>query len=171
MTKLRNLFTATLPSPLGTLKVMWNDDGLHCVEFADAEARLESANRNWPPAETPAGPVNKTPYPAAFERYWGGDLTAFDDFALVYDGTPFQLSVWEELRKIEPGTTSTYGDLAKAVGQPGASRAVGSANHNNPLGIVIPCHRVINSDGSLGGYGGGVERKHWLLAHEGAILL
>lgn len=166
-----DLYLGDLPSPIGDLKIMWSDAGLHFVEFADSCDRFELANRNWTPTEAPSGLIEKTPYPGAFERYFNGALDAFDDLPLVYDGTPFQLSIWKELLKIRPGTTATYGDLAKNVGQPGASRAVGSANHNNPIGIIIPCHRVIASDGSLAGYGGGVERKHWLLAHEGAILI
>lgn len=171
MNKQDTVYVGELPSPLGPLKIMWSDAGLHFVEFADWGDRFEVANRDWSPSEAPSGLIARTPYPLAFERYFNGDLTAFDDLALVYDGSPFQLAVWAELLKIEPGTTSTYGALAKNVGQPGGARAVGSANHHNPIGIVIPCHRVIASDGSLAGYGGGVERKHWLLAHEGAILI
>lgn len=167
----QNLYLGDLPSPIGGLKIMWSDAGLHFVEFTDSLDRFEMANRNWKPTEAPAGLIAKTPYPAAFERYFNGDLTAFNDLALVYEGTSFQRSVWEGLLEIKPGATSTYGELAKKVGRPGGARAVGSANHNNPIGIIIPCHRVIASDGSLAGYGGGVERKHWLLAHEGAILI
>lgn len=167
----QNLYLGDLPSPIGDLKIMWSDAGLHFVEFTDSLDRFEMANRNWKPTKAPAGLIAKTPYPHAFERYFNGDLTAFDDLALIYEGTPFQRSVWEGLLEIKPGTTSTYGELAKKVGRPGGARAVGSANHNNPIGIIIPCHRVIASDGSLAGYGGGVERKHWLLAHEGAILI
>ncbi|TMA44133.1 MAG: methylated-DNA--[protein]-cysteine S-methyltransferase, partial [Deltaproteobacteria bacterium] len=82
-------------------------------------------------------------------------------------GTEFQRRVWGALRKVPPGRTVSYGELARAVGAPGAARAVGAANGSNPVGIVIPCHRVIGADGSLTGYAGGVERKEWLLGHEG----
>lgn len=167
----RDLFLGDLPSPIGDLKIMWNEDGLHFVEFDHEGGRFDTANRDWSPTKAPAGLIKETTYPTAFENYFGGDMAAFDDLALVYDGTPFQLSVWAELQRIPPGATWSYGDLAKNIGQPGASRAVGMANHNNPIGIIIPCHRVIGADGSMTGYGGGMERKHWLLAHEGAILL
>jgi len=85
-------------------------------------------------------------------------------------GTPFQRAVWAALRRIPPGTTCSYTDLARAVGAPTAVRAVGTANGANPVAVVIPCHRVVRSDGSLGGYGGGLDRKRWLLEHEKAAL-
>lgn len=84
-------------------------------------------------------------------------------------GTPFQQRVWQELRKIPCGTTITYGELAARLGSPTASRAVGMANGSNPVSIVVPCHRVIGANAALTGYTGGVQRKAWLLAHEGAI--
>ncbi len=85
-------------------------------------------------------------------------------------GTEFQRRVWAELRAIPPGSTRTYGELAARLGGPNASRAVGLANSQNPLSIVVPCHRLVGSDGSLTGYAGGLARKQWLLRHEGAIL-
>jgi methylated-DNA-[protein]-cysteine S-methyltransferase len=93
-----------------------------------------------------------------------------DEIAVCTEGTPFQKQVWGELRSIAVGTTLSYGELAKRIGRPGASRAVGSANGSNPIAIVVPCHRVIGSNGALTGYGGGMERKRWLLQHEGAQL-
>src|SRR5207248_7627812 len=81
-------------------------------------------------------------------------------------GGPFELRVWNELRRIDPGVTSTYGAIAKRLGAPSASRAVGAANGANPVGIIVPCHRVIGSSGTLTGYGGGLKRKQWLLNHE-----
>ena len=81
-------------------------------------------------------------------------------------GTPFQRRVWDELRRIPFGETISYAELARRVGQPGAARAVGSANGRNPIGLIIPCHRVIAADGGLGGYGAGLDRKRWLLRHE-----
>jgi len=99
--------------------------------------------------------------------YFGGTLTEFD-LPLQADGTEFQRSVWAALREIPYGETISYGELAQQVGKPGASRAVGLANGRNPIGIVVPCHRVIGADGSLTGYGGGLERKVWLLEHETA---
>jgi methylated-DNA-[protein]-cysteine S-methyltransferase len=85
---------------------------------------------------------------------------------VVFGGTPFQNRVWSALRTIPCGTTVSYGTLAKRIRQPKAVRAVGLANGSNPIGVVVPCHRVIGSDGSLTGHGGGLPRKHWLLAHE-----
>lgn len=107
---------------------------------------------------------------AAVARYVGGDLSALDDLPVDTGGTEFQRSVWAALRTIPLGQTWSYGQLAAAVGRGGAMRAVGSANGANPVSVVIPCHRVVRSDGSLGGYGGGLDRKAWLLSHEGARL-
>ncbi|MFI6638008.1 methylated-DNA--[protein]-cysteine S-methyltransferase [Streptomyces sp. NPDC050504] len=101
------------------------------------------------------------------EAYFDGGLTEFD-LPLTLHGTPFQRSVWEQLRLIPYGGTRTYGELAEALGKPGASRAVGLANGKNPIGIIVPCHRVIGSTGSLTGYGGGLARKQRLLELEGA---
>lgn len=100
--------------------------------------------------------------------YFRGELRDFE-FPLRMAGTPFQRLVWEGLRAIPYGSTVSYADLALRIGRPGASRAVGSANGRNPIAIVVPCHRVIAADGSLGGYGGGLDRKDWLLEHEGAV--
>jgi methylated-DNA-[protein]-cysteine S-methyltransferase len=97
--------------------------------------------------------------------YFAGELTGFD-LPLSLDGTGFQRTVWAGLRDIPYGETISYGQLARRIGQPSASRAVGLANGRNPVSIVVPCHRVIGSDGSLTGYGGGVDRKHYLLALE-----
>ncbi len=99
------------------------------------------------------------------EAYFAGELRDFD-LALAPAGTPFQLQVWEALRAIPYGQTASYGEIARAVSQPGAARAVGGANNRNPIAIVVPCHRVIGSGGSLTGYGGGLPRKHQLLALE-----
>lgn len=107
----------------------------------------------------------------AFRRYLGGDLDALDGLEVDTAGTPFQEKVWSRLRKIPAGRTMSYGELARAVGDPAAVRAVAGANARNPVSIVVPCHRVIASDGKLSGYGGGVPRKRWLLAHEGALLV
>jgi methylated-DNA-[protein]-cysteine S-methyltransferase len=102
------------------------------------------------------------------DEYFAGRRTSFD-IPLDPRGTPFQRVVWEALRAIPFGKTRSYGDLAAAIGRPKASRAVGAANGQNPIAIVIPCHRVIGADGSLTGYGGGMARKEWLLRHERAL--
>jgi methylated-DNA-[protein]-cysteine S-methyltransferase len=103
----------------------------------------------------------------SLDAYFAGRLDALDDIPCQADGTPFQQQVWTALRAIPAGQTLSYGALANRLGNPKAVRAVGLANGSNPIPIVIPCHRVIGSDGSLTGYGGGLERKRWLLAHEG----
>ena len=102
-------------------------------------------------------------------EYFEGTRTEFD-LDLELDGTPFQVEVWSALQKIPYGETISYRELAEWVGRPAASRAVGGANGRNPASIVVPCHRVIAADGSLGGYGWGTDRKTWLLRHEGAQL-
>src|SRR5215475_2854465 len=99
------------------------------------------------------------------DAYFDGDLTSFD-LPLTLDGSQFQRTVWAALQDIPYGQTTSYGELAKRIGQPSASRAVGLANGRNPVSIIVPCHRVIGADGSLTGYGGGMDRKRFLLAHE-----
>ena len=102
---------------------------------------------------------------AQLDAYFAGELTTFDiEVNLI--GTPFQMVVWAHLREIPYGETISYGELARRVGNPNASRAVGLANGRNPVAIIVPCHRVIGANGSLTGYGGGLERKSWLLEHE-----
>ena len=103
----------------------------------------------------------------ALDGYFGGDLHTLEDIPCKPDGTDFQQSVWSALRAIPAGQTMSYGELADRLGNPRAVRAVGLANGSNPIPLIIPCHRVIGSDGSLTGYGGGLERKRWLLTHEG----
>lgn len=123
------------------------------------------------PAKAPAGSREDAstmrPYVRALERYFAGDRRAFDGLPRdVAVGTPFQRKVWAALETIPWGETRSYAWLAAAVGSPKAFRAVGQANHHNPLGIVVPCHRVVAADGTLGGYAGGLAMKEKLLAHE-----
>jgi methylated-DNA-[protein]-cysteine S-methyltransferase len=102
------------------------------------------------------------------DAYFAGKLTEFD-LPLAPAGTVFQTGVWDELQRIPYGTTISYAELAGRVGRPGHFRAVGSANGRNPISIIVPCHRVLGSNGSLTGYGGGIDRKRWLLDHEAAV--
>ncbi|HJW33876.1 MAG TPA: methylated-DNA--[protein]-cysteine S-methyltransferase [Holophagaceae bacterium] len=106
----------------------------------------------------------------ALEAYFAGELAALDAVAVNPGGTPFQQEVWKALREIPAGTRLTYAQLATRLGRPAALRAVGHANGANPISLVIPCHRLLGADGSLTGYGGGLKRKAWLLAHEGVGL-
>ncbi len=103
---------------------------------------------------------------AAISSYFSGQLDAIDSIPVKTGGTPFQREVWRALREIPCGATTSYGELARRIGHSAAVRAVGAANGANPVVVVVPCHRVIGSDGSLTGYGGGIERKRWLLDHE-----
>lgn len=103
---------------------------------------------------------------AELERYLAGELTAIDGLRVETGGTPFQREVWARLRAIPAGSTATYGQLAHELGRPTSARAVGMANGANPVGVVVPCHRVIGANASLTGYAGGLDRKRWLLAHE-----
>ena len=105
----------------------------------------------------------------ALHEYFEGQRKSFDELTLAPAGTSFQLRVWQELLRIPYGETTSYGQLARQIGRPSASRAVGMANGRNPIGVIIPCHRVIGADGSLTGYGGGLPMKEWLLHHEGAL--
>src|SRR5437773_135061 len=141
---------------------------LWALDFAESWPRRRAAlGRRFPRVELraaadPAGLVTR------LERYFAGDIAALARIPVDLEGTPFQRRVWNALRQIPPGRTASYGELARAVGAPGAARAVGAANRSNPVAIVIPCHRVIGADGCLTGYAGGLGRKQWLLAHESA---
>jgi len=162
------LFTDRLATPIGNLVIVADDAGrLRALDFGDrsAPAVASSPNLLWRgvPVREAANPGGLT---AALSAYFGGDLTAIDGLPVATAGTPFQESVWRALRTIPCGETLSYGALARQIGRPTAVRAVGLANGANPVAVVVPCHRVIGSDGSLTGYGGGIERKRWLLAHE-----
>ena len=161
--------TGRLDSPAGVILLVWDEAGaLRALDFADYEARMHRLLRRQYGGEVRLSPG--TPPRAlveALQAYFAGDLTAPDALTVQTGGTDFQRQVWAMLRRIPAGATWSYGDLARAIGRPKAVRAVGLANGANPVAIVTPCHRVIGSDGSLTGYGGGLDRKRWLLAHEG----
>ena len=143
-------------------------DALTLVAVDGVLSRLHMTGQRHRPPEETFGSPDPRPFTEAvrqLDAYFAGELTEFD-LPLHLVGTPFQLRVWEELRRIPYGETRTYGELAEALGSPGASRAVGLANGKNPIGIVVPCHRVIGAGGGLTGYGGGLDRKQRLLAFE-----
>jgi len=119
--------------------------------------------REWVEVPDPAGVTD------LFRRFFGGDLDALARVPVRLHGTDFQRRAWEALRRIPAGKTWSYRRLAEELGDPKATRAVGAANGQNPVPVVVPCHRVIGSDGSLTGFGGGLPRKRWLLQHEGAL--
>jgi methylated-DNA-[protein]-cysteine S-methyltransferase len=152
-------------SPLGTLLVVSGKHGLALVEFdCDVVRASASLKGRLGPVELRAA-ADPGGGSSRLRDYFAGDLTAIDSLAVQAGGTPFQVRVWSELRRIPAGSTRSYSEIARALGQPLATRAVGLANGSNPLAVVVPCHRVIGADGSLTGYGGGLERKRWLLSH------
>lgn len=151
-------------SPIGLLEVRGGEAGVTAVNFV--ESRDPAVSRG----ETGALPPPVAACLAQIDEYFGGERRTFS-VKLDLRGTDFQMKVWKALRSVEFGRTVTYKDLAKAVGCPAGTRAVGGANHSNPVSIIVPCHRVVGSDGRLTGYGGGLWRKDWLLRHEGGGLI
>ncbi len=156
------------PGPLGLLFLARSDRGLRHLEFLDKRSikrAIESHKDANPDAVWEPSLIDLKDAVDQLEGYFCGALTKFE-LALDPQGSEFERAVWNELLEIPYGETRTYGQIAKNVGQPKGSRAVGLANNSNPLAIVIPCHRVIGANGDLTGYGGGLPRKKWLLAHE-----
>jgi len=154
-----------LESPLGPLVAGAADDGVCLLEFSDRrmlETQFITLRRRFTCAIVPGKNAHLDQLASELERYFAGKLTEFR-VPVVYPGTGFQHAVWDELRRIPYGETRSYEALARAVGAPGAQRAVGRANGQNRIAIVLPCHRVVNKDGRLGGYGGGLWRKQFLL--------
>jgi methylated-DNA-[protein]-cysteine S-methyltransferase len=159
-----------LPSPIGPLTVAARDGRLCALAFGDAEEAVAVRIRR----KDPAAALRRSPDAGGFagvlEAYFAGDVHALGRVEVMMDGTPFQQAVWHAVRAIPPGRTASYADIAQAIAMPAAVRAVGAANGANPVALVVPCHRVIGRTGSLTGYGGGLDRKRWLLEHEGVLL-
>jgi len=165
------LFLDRIATPIGELCLLADGTGrLRALEWSDEEDRLRRQLR----ITYGAGGVEIAPrrdpggLSSALRRYFGGDLRIIDKLPVEPGGTAFQRRVWRALRRIPCGTTLTYAALARRIAHPTAVRAVGHANGANPISIVIPCHRLVGADGGLTGYGGGIERKRWLLDHERA---
>ena len=161
-----------LETPIGRLGVLADEAGaLYQVGWLDERRRATRALM--PDFSDPRYRVRPDANPGGATRalaaYFEGELDAIDSLRVASLGTRFQREVWSALRAIGCGTTLSYGELARRIRQPNAARAVGLANGENPIGIVVPCHRVIGANGSLTGYGGGLARKRWLLAHERAL--
>lgn len=166
--KLRFL-TDTLATPIGELVLICDEEGrLRAIDWTTYAERMHrllarqygADTFTLTPAHNPSGLAS------SMAAYFDGDLYAIASLPVATEGTAFQKSVWQALRSIPAGQTISYGDLAMRLGKPAAVRAVGLANGANPIGVVVPCHRVIGANGSLTGYGGGLERKRWLLDHE-----
>lgn len=158
-----------LETPIGLLAIVADEAGrLRAVGWIDGHRRMDrsvgsgadDASVSMLPVSNPGGLT------AALRGYFDGDLKAIEGLPVVMEGTAFQRAVWRALRQIPSGETRSYGQIAHKIGRPNAVRAVGLANGANPVAVVVPCHRVIGSDGSLTGYGAGIERKRWLLTHE-----
>jgi methylated-DNA-[protein]-cysteine S-methyltransferase len=143
-----------MDTPVGPVTLGSSDRGLSFLHFGT----------NVQPGWVLDEPANQ-PFTAQVSEYFQGSRMTFD-LPLDMNGTPFKMSVWRELLQIPYGQTRSYGDIAKSLGKPGAARAVGMANHDNPIAIVVPCHRVVGHDGSLTGYAGGLDLKHKLLSIE-----
>lgn len=163
---------ATIPTPVGPVVLFARGDALVGLEFADhperarmlhARLRRHLGEFTIRAARDPAGAATR------IAAYFAGDLQALDRQPVELLGTRFERAVWDQLRRIPSGTTISYREMAARVGSPGGSRAAGQANGRNPVALFVPCHRVIAADGSLGGYGGGLDRKRRLLEHEQAL--
>jgi methylated-DNA-[protein]-cysteine S-methyltransferase len=152
---------------VGALLLVTDEEGtLRGLEFCENEARLRRLLGLHYPGLTLEDGDAPAPLRRALAGYFAGDVEALAGVPTATNGTPFQREVWKALRAIPAGTTLSYGQLATKLGRQGASRAVGAANGANPIPIVVPCHRVIGADGSLTGFGSGLDRKRWLLDHE-----
>ena len=167
-------FIEHVSTPIGTMLLLTDDqDRLRAADWEDYESRMHrllrlhyGAGHTQPESTSRASTARR-----AVEAYFAGQISAIDSLQVETGGTAFQREVWSALRAIPAGETISYGHLAARLGRPKAVRAVGLANGANPVGVVVPCHRVIGANASLTGYGGGIERKRWLLQHEGAAIL
>lgn len=164
------LKSARMETPVGPIVLFVNGEALCGLVFEDGRPDLD----RWLEGRLGRFAVEAEPDPAGvvtrLAAYLAGDPAAIDGVPVDTGGTPFQRRVWEQLRRIPAGRTASYAEVAAAIGAPSAVRAVGAANGRNPVAIIVPCHRVIASDGTLCGYGGGLHRKRWLLEHEGVAV-
>jgi methylated-DNA-[protein]-cysteine S-methyltransferase len=170
MDKVLRLLASRIDTPIGEMLIVADCDGnLRAVDWTDHEARMHRLLRLHYGDEgfrlEPTDDLNGLT--KAIRSYFAGELTAIDSLPVKTAGTRFQRDVWLALRRIPCGATVSYAELAERINRPTAVRAVGHANGSNPVGVIVPCHRVIGANGSLTGYGGGIERKRWLLKHEG----
>lgn len=169
---MQTFFIDRLSSPAGELVLIADEKGaMRALDWSDHYERLmRLLERHYRTEgfllQDQGNPSGLT---EIMQRYFAGELAVIESVPVMTAGTEFQRSVWQQLRKIPCGETITYSELAKRIGRASACRAVGSANGANPISIVIPCHRVIGAQGEMSGYAGGVERKKWLLAHEGFL--
>lgn len=164
----RAIERAVLATPLGNLHLFALGGDLVAAEFEGRNRAIAGLER-WLPGfdlEMSADSIGMT---LPFLRYFWGEPDPFSNVRVRLFGTPFQCAVWAQVDRLRRGEVASYAEIALRMGRPGAARAVGQANGANPVPIIVPCHRAIGSDGSLTGYGSGLDRKRWLLEHEGAI--
>ncbi len=169
MSEVLQLTLGRIATPIGEMEIVTDDEGnLRVVDWTDYDSRMHRLLRRYYGEGAFKLAIGRNPEHVtdAIEKYFAGELHAIDNLAVQTGGTTFQREVWSALRKIPCGTTVSYATIAQRIGRESAVRAVGLANGANPIGVVVPCHRVIGADGSLTGYGGGLERKRWLLEHE-----
>ena len=164
-----------IPTPIGTMVLLTDSaERVRALDWDDHLPRMvRLLQRQYSSSDIALDRYAERSRPSAareaLEAYLDGNITALDHVGVETGGTPFQRTVWAALRRIPAGQTTSYGALASTIDHPRAMRAVGLANGSNPIGIIVPCHRVIGASGALTGYGGGLARKQWLLEHEGAI--
>lgn len=169
---MQTFLTEVIDAPMGPMMIVTDEQGvLRALEWTDLKGRMTRLlDRQYRGVPIELREDKAPPHVvSALANYFDGALTALDHLETAMGGTPFQRSVWAALRTIPVGQTRSYSDIAIAIGNPKGVRAIGLANGANPIGIVVPCHRVIGANGSMTGYGGGLERKQWLLRHEGAL--
>jgi len=160
-----------VPTPVGEVLLVTDAQGaVRALDFADHEARMTRLLARHAPGSALVEGRAPEAVRRAVEAWFGGDLTSLDGLTVKTGGTAFQRTVWAALRAIPAGQTRSYGQLAAAIGSPTAVRAAGLANGQNPVAVIVPCHRVIGANGALTGYAGGLERKRWLLRHEGVAV-
>ena len=165
------LHIATVSSPIGRLTLAAHERRVCLLHFGADSPGARRALARWYPGMAVERHHDPAGASTALARYFDGDVAALDGIEVELNGTPFQRRVWDALRHVRAGTTTSYGDIARSIGATSAVRAVGAANGANPVALVVPCHRIIGTNGSLTGYGGGLDRKRWLLHHEGVLLV
>ena len=156
-----------VPTPIGELVVVAHHATILIAEFGDRDDRIARQIRQYHADASVTACALDSAITKAFEAYFRGEITALDTLETNPKGTDYEMRVWHRLRAIPAGSTTSYGALARELGS--SARAIGRANGRNPIGLIHPCHRVIGADGTLTGYAGGLERKDWLLRHEGAL--
>jgi methylated-DNA-[protein]-cysteine S-methyltransferase len=167
---MKELLIDTIESPIGNIIIVVDEGKMCALDFEGYEERMMKllkrryADVQLKQVDNPQG------FSDCVKSYLAGDFKSLDAILVNTGGTPFQQQVWNALREIPTGQTFTYSQLAEKIGRPKATRAVGMTNSLNPIAIVLPCHRVVGANASLTGYAGGLDRKHWLLWHEGALL-